>query len=281
MKVFVYGTLLQDLALHDTLTDSNYLGPALVNGELFDLGAFPGLQQGLGEVVGEVYEISTETLAQIDRIEGYNETHPEASLFLREQVLVEFLAAGDTAEVFAYFYGSPIEQCAPIRHGDYRRHLLEQHDGRQWILSFGSNLSGPRLEERVGGWPEHMVGWLPGFELAFNKVGLNGNVYANCRFTGSGFCPAVAYALTPEQTMELDPYEAGYLRVGIPFETTSGKQLVQAYLTHPDNLVPESIPKAGYQAHLEAGYHEHGLDWQCLEDALERVGGQSNAVQLF
>lgn len=270
MKLFVYGTLLQGLGLHEALAESDYMGPALVRADLFDLGAFPGIREGSGEVVGEVYEVSPETLARVDQIEGYAETRPAESLFLREQVTVRFLAAGETADVFAYFYGSPIEPCESIRHGDYRRHLMEQHDGRQWILSFGSNLSGPRLAERVGAWPEQRVGWLPGFELVFNKAGLNGNVYANCRFTGAGFCPAVAYALTPEQALQLDPYEAGYLRVGMPLETTSGTQLVQAYLTHPDNLVPESLPKPEYQAHLEAGYQEHGLDWQCLENGLAR-----------
>ncbi len=76
MKLFVYGTLLQGLERAQVLRESAYLGPAMITGDLFDLGEYPGVRPGTGSVVGELYEIAENTLEQIDRIEGYDEHSP-------------------------------------------------------------------------------------------------------------------------------------------------------------------------------------------------------------
>ena len=71
MIVFVYGTLLKGLERSHVLSSSSYLGPALVQAQLFDLGSYPGIGEGNNDVIGELYEVTPETLAELDSIEGY------------------------------------------------------------------------------------------------------------------------------------------------------------------------------------------------------------------
>jgi gamma-glutamylcyclotransferase (GGCT)/AIG2-like uncharacterized protein YtfP len=72
--VFVYGTLKRGGALDHVLSGDTYMGEAFVAGRLFNLGAFPGLKQGFtlpGDLVlGEVYQVSDETLQRLDIVEG-------------------------------------------------------------------------------------------------------------------------------------------------------------------------------------------------------------------
>lgn len=70
--VFVYGTLRCGQANDITRLEPPpvYVGPAVVRGTLFHLGAYPGLLLGPGgDVHGEVYAISPELEVQLDEIE--------------------------------------------------------------------------------------------------------------------------------------------------------------------------------------------------------------------
>ena len=88
--VFVYGTLRQGECRFGILS---LVGVLHEQAELkgFDLlsvygGAFPGLVPGKGTVQGEIHVFKT--LAELDRIEGFSQTSPEHSLYLRETVIV-------------------------------------------------------------------------------------------------------------------------------------------------------------------------------------------------
>ncbi|MCP4083211.1 MAG: gamma-glutamylcyclotransferase [Planctomycetaceae bacterium] len=84
--VFVYGTLKQDHNNSRYLSNSRFLATGTVEGQLLDIGPFPGLIVSNGQknrVLGEVYEVSTETLARLDKLEG------EGFLFGRDAVAVE------------------------------------------------------------------------------------------------------------------------------------------------------------------------------------------------
>lgn len=81
--LFTYGTLLSGFK-HEVLNSiSKYLtlvGPATMNGALYDLGSYPGLVEGRkGKVKGEVYSITEKELVfkVLDEYEGLNEYNPE------------------------------------------------------------------------------------------------------------------------------------------------------------------------------------------------------------
>lgn len=272
-KVFVYGTLLKGLERHQALKNSHFLGPALLSGAcLYDLGAYPGAVLGAGEIAGELYEVSAETLAALDVIEQYQPSAQEDSLYLRQKLPVRLFANGETVAADTYLYNGDISQAPLIEFADYRRYRLKMTDSNVWMLAFGSNLSTERLEARVGSCPVYQVAWLSGYELVFNKSSHDANVYANIRYTGNARCPGVAYQLTFEQIMALDPYEKGYVRMVVPAETEASESLlVQLYLAHPDEMCPETLPQPEYKHHIVTGCREHNLSLVSLHKALQRA----------
>lgn len=71
--IFVYGTLRRGLGNHFLLRDSRYVAEAVSSPRysMVDLQAFPGiLPFGMTSIVGEVYEVRPEVLADLDRLEG-------------------------------------------------------------------------------------------------------------------------------------------------------------------------------------------------------------------
>ena len=150
IKVFIYGTLLRGMERTSILAESSYLGPAMTQADLYDLGAYPGIKQGEGTTVGELYGITERTLATLDRIEGYYSLDPPSSLFIRKDTLVRRLADGQKIDACTYFYNYEASEQIMISHGDYRRYLLEKENSDQWVLSYGSNISLNRLRKRVG-----------------------------------------------------------------------------------------------------------------------------------
>jgi len=82
--LFVYGTLLSNNRQGPTyLKDARRLGEFnLLGYALYDLSAYPGIVAGNDTVKGELYAVSPESLADIDRYEG------EGSLYQRKTVEV-------------------------------------------------------------------------------------------------------------------------------------------------------------------------------------------------
>jgi gamma-glutamylcyclotransferase (GGCT)/AIG2-like uncharacterized protein YtfP len=69
--VFVYGTLRKGEINHNLLESSEFIGGYVTEPkfELHDLGEYPGLVEGTSSIVGEVYRVNDETLAQLDILE--------------------------------------------------------------------------------------------------------------------------------------------------------------------------------------------------------------------
>lgn len=87
-RVAVYGTLKKNPSNHVFLAGQTYLGEAdLTSIVLYDLGWYPAakLRQSQGVRV-EVYEISDETLALLNRLEGFQASAPETGLYRRVQL---------------------------------------------------------------------------------------------------------------------------------------------------------------------------------------------------
>jgi gamma-glutamylcyclotransferase (GGCT)/AIG2-like uncharacterized protein YtfP len=122
--LFIYGTLMPGLRLEAQMHGARFVGPAQVPGRLVDVGRFPGLLLGDGQVTGEVYEVDAAHLARLDVVEGLVPGDREASQYWREEVMV-LSGPLQGQPVQTYVYNRPVDGCTPIPHGDYRRYIRE------------------------------------------------------------------------------------------------------------------------------------------------------------
>lgn len=71
---FVYGSLLKGFGNHRVIADAKFLGEHITDEKytLVNLGAFPGVvEKGETAIIGEVYEVTDDIFASLDRLEGY------------------------------------------------------------------------------------------------------------------------------------------------------------------------------------------------------------------
>lgn len=70
---FVYGSLMTGFSNHRRLGGARLIGTRKLGGfRMLDLGAFPGIVPGGFELVlGELYEVNADQLADLDRLEGH------------------------------------------------------------------------------------------------------------------------------------------------------------------------------------------------------------------
>jgi len=114
VKLFVYGTLRQKECRHYLLGSSQFIGYGKAKGFLlYNIGAFPGMVEGAGEVKGEVYEIPEELLDKLDMVEGV------PYLFRREVIEVE-LKDGTLIKAYAYLYNKKVDNKMLIPSGDWK-----------------------------------------------------------------------------------------------------------------------------------------------------------------
>lgn len=127
-RIFVYGTLREDPD-HDMYRvlarSSNFVGDAIVSGQLYDLGTYPGLvlSRDPGSVVhGEVYEIRPDlaaaVLAILDDYEGCGASDPIPHEYRRELVRSRF-PSGEATAAWAYVLNRDPAGLERIGGGDY------------------------------------------------------------------------------------------------------------------------------------------------------------------
>lgn len=277
--LFVYGTLLPPLAFSSALQQSKALGPArLFNAKLLMAGEYPGILPGRTPVFGMLYEVDEETLARVDDIKDDNPQHQESSLYLRRLVEVEQLADGQSFDAWTYFLHEDHlptpTTLVDIEHGDYRRYLQEQEQPHtQWMIAYGSNLSTPRMAARIGQPLAHKRGTLQDAVLVMNKRSIKSPIsVANVRFQLGAQCPAVAWKVTHEALLQMDPYEGSpyhYARIIWPFCDEQGlTYLAHTYVSLPQWLDNTLSPTPTYIQHIRNGYKEHGFDMTYLEAIL-------------
>ncbi len=127
LRVAVYGSLLRGLGGIERLGIADrmrFVGPCLLEGELFDLGDWPGMRPGRGPVVGEIHALlDRDVLGVLDQFEDYDPADPRGSLYLRERVrLLE--PAG--AFAWTYVYNRVPDASTRIPSGDWRRWRTER-----------------------------------------------------------------------------------------------------------------------------------------------------------
>ena len=126
-RVFFYGTLRTGFTRRPQLgvdLKLTFLGHGAIEALLFDLGLYPAAVPGDGRVRGEVFETDDpmSVLTRLDAIEGYRQTAPDQSLYIRTHVPVT-LEDGRTMTAWVYFYNAPLGQASQILSGDYLEHL--------------------------------------------------------------------------------------------------------------------------------------------------------------
>lgn len=121
-RVFVYGTLMHGLGNHRYLVTSERLGEATSAPQytMIDVGGFPAIfEVGSTAIHGELYDVTPETLARLDSLEGVPHLYTRAPIVL----------ADGYRGAHAYFF--PKERLADemgarasrfIASGDYRKH---------------------------------------------------------------------------------------------------------------------------------------------------------------
>lgn len=133
-----------------------------------------------------------------------------------------------------------------------------------WYFAYGSNLSMDRKECRTGRIRAADVACLPGYRLAFNKRGGNGEVYANIVPDADAEVWGVIYRCSPEAMDELDRCEGveggHYTREPVEVITESGNTvLAVAYVAGPDHICEDGRPSDRYLSLILDGARQHGL----------------------
>jgi len=272
--LFIYGTLLPGCRLNEQISGCLCRGPVMLEGaKLHDLRFFPGLVEGEGFTIGEWITVSPKMLEELDQLEGYRpERDPDDCLYLRKTVEIQRLSDGKPFSAEAYFFNVGTNCPPPIEQGCYRRFLDEKKQGGRWVVAFGSNLNRRRIEARVGAVKEGRIGWIPDFELVFNKQSVldDQETFANIKYNPGTQTPAVAWWLERSQINLLDEFEGvpdHYLRIIIPFVERNNDDFIeyrQAYVAHPKAL-GVGIPSKSYIRHLAIGYRENELGEFCWD----------------
>lgn len=106
--VFVYGTLMKNHRNHGYLKESTYIGDGMIEGyQMYDLGRYPGIVEGKGTVLGEVYQVTEETEKRLDYLEE------EGDLYVKKPEMVR-LHNGQTVSAVVYVYNKSISGCEEI-----------------------------------------------------------------------------------------------------------------------------------------------------------------------
>lgn len=108
-----------------------YLGKAVTNGLLYDLGFYPGmvLAETPNKVYGDVYQLSDEDaafiLAKTDEFEGVGPDFDFPNEYKRQLVDVQMLSGeGGKIKAWVYLYNRQVQDEIVINSGDYVDHIL-------------------------------------------------------------------------------------------------------------------------------------------------------------
>jgi gamma-glutamylcyclotransferase (GGCT)/AIG2-like uncharacterized protein YtfP len=112
---------MDELGIGDRL---RFVGPCIISGELFDLGRYPGMRHGNGQVIAELYALlDVEVIRLLDDFEGYFADRPRESLYLREEIA---LTSPSDAKAWTYVYNEVPDAITRVVSGDWRAHLKER-----------------------------------------------------------------------------------------------------------------------------------------------------------
>lgn len=102
-----------------------FVSTCQIRGRLYDLGAFPGAVPGSGTVYGELFRVRTAKVwSVLDRYEGYDPAHEEASLFVRRKVPLQ---SERDQRAWVYWYNGPSEGHPRVPSGNWASYVEGEH----------------------------------------------------------------------------------------------------------------------------------------------------------
>jgi gamma-glutamylcyclotransferase (GGCT)/AIG2-like uncharacterized protein YtfP len=119
-RVFVYGTLRRGASNHFRMNGARFLGEGRVAGWLLRIDWYPGLllEHGTGEVVGEVFEVSPETLRELDAFESLVPGTLEGPEYRRVVTRVS-MADGAAIDAWVWEWRGAVDPARRIANGDW------------------------------------------------------------------------------------------------------------------------------------------------------------------
>lgn len=93
---------------------------------MYRIDWFPGLRLDpeAGRIVGEVYEVSPDQLAELDRFEGVSAEESGHSEYRRVPVEVE-LDCGQTLIAWVWEWNGPVDETQLMGHGDWLQEMVD------------------------------------------------------------------------------------------------------------------------------------------------------------
>ena len=153
--IFVYGTLMRGESRFDVLKqfgiDCSLLAEA--QGQLFDLGLFPGMTRECASeshVHGEFIRLRSPeaALAALDRIEGFRGYGKPGSLYRRELISVH-VGDGRLRTAWTYCLDASADDAQVILSGDWRKHCGTRERFMRWLANAHSDQHPRRIAERL------------------------------------------------------------------------------------------------------------------------------------
>jgi gamma-glutamylcyclotransferase (GGCT)/AIG2-like uncharacterized protein YtfP len=128
--IALYGSLRKRGGIGDEPDLSKRLKPAgaaIIEGKLIDLGTYPGLILGSGNVQAELYEVVDRDAFRImDQHERYDPTDIKGSLYLRRAVRL----LQPSVDAWVYVYNHPAGAAPEVASGDWIEHLASKATSR-------------------------------------------------------------------------------------------------------------------------------------------------------
>jgi gamma-glutamylcyclotransferase (GGCT)/AIG2-like uncharacterized protein YtfP len=290
-NIFVYGTLRQQFGNHHFLSTARFLGDAITQSKYVMHASssipFVSQSQAVSQIVGEVYEVDAQTLANLDRLEGCRVIAEEPlqfdanSWYTREQVSVRWADGGECLTVWMYFNEHETRH-AIIPTGDFKdlARFLNPTD-RVWYFAYGSNMNLQRMMDRSAYFTQRKRGILHGHRLVFNKISgaYPGHGVANVVAERGYDVVGVLYEVDRPGIEALDGFEGvrggHYIRTEMMVQLNDGTAVnAYVYVAHPDMVEDGLTPHEDYFNHLEQGLDllgEGGADYLKLARLEARV----------
>lgn len=121
--VFVYGGLMRGCDLHSYMAGAAFVDEGWTDGTLVVLDRYPGLVEGDGKVLGEIYKLADNTamLEALDDLEDFNPGDPDASTYQRQLRQVH-ANDGSVVDAWTYVYHRDVAGLQVVSDGDWRKY---------------------------------------------------------------------------------------------------------------------------------------------------------------